>query len=168
MGTLVLLFAEPELRFPSCQRQALSTRGYEQIVVLGSDSPQVPAAWIARAFAALETHAAIIGPAHDGGYYLLGQRAAPEPVDLFTGIAMSTPSVCAETVRRAQMAGLQVAYLPATFDVDEASDLTRLSEALQQAPSSSADPAPETLACLRQLAWVQPDELPALVGAVKG
>ncbi|HEY7124428.1 MAG TPA: TIGR04282 family arsenosugar biosynthesis glycosyltransferase [Ktedonobacterales bacterium] len=148
--------------------QTVSARGYEQILVLGSDSPHVPATWITHAFEALETHSAVLGPAHDGGYYLLGQRAAPQPVDLFTGIAMSTSSVCTETVRRAQMAGMRVAYLPATFDVDEASDLAYLSEALRQAPSHQADPAPETVSCLRALAEFQADKPPALVGMYRG
>jgi rSAM/selenodomain-associated transferase 1 len=148
--------------------RALAARGYEQIVVLGSDSPHVPAAWITQAFAALEINEAVIGPSRDGGYYLLGQRALPAPVDLFTGITMSTATVCAETVRRAEEAGMSVAYLPATFDVDEASDLALLRAALAGAPTFDATPAPETLAHLQALALLQPDAPPALLSAVEG
>ncbi|HEX6777699.1 MAG TPA: TIGR04282 family arsenosugar biosynthesis glycosyltransferase [Ktedonobacterales bacterium] len=129
--------------------ETLAGRGYERVLVLGSDSPHVPAAWVARAFASLETHDVVIGPARDGGYYLLGQRGAP--VDLFSGITMSTPTVHAETLARAQAAGLSVALAPATFDVDEADDLDRLREALRAAPSSEADCAPATQALLSAL-----------------
>ncbi len=128
----------------------LHTQGYEQIVVLGSDSPHVPAAWIADAFRTLDTHDVVIGPAHDGGYYLLGQRGAP--VDLFMSIPMSTPVVCAQTVDRAREAGLSVAFAPATFDIDHVSDLVTLSVALETAPSSATDEAPATLAVLQQIA----------------
>ena len=129
--------------------QILSARGYERIVVLGSDSPHVPAAWMAQAFASLNTHKVVIGPARDGGYYLLGQRGAP--VDLFTGITMSTPTVYTETLTRAETAGLSVALAPVTFDIDEASDLARLREVLRAAPSPKADCAPATQAVLSAL-----------------
>jgi rSAM/selenodomain-associated transferase 1 len=135
--------------------EALGRRGYERIVVLGSDSPHVPAAWVAQAFAALETDDVVIGPARDGGYYLLGQRGAP--VDLFRGITMSTPTVYAETLARAEAAGLSVALAPATFDIDEADDLSRLHVALRSAPSSEADCAPATQAALSALPMYQTD-----------
>lgn len=124
----------------------LAARGYRRIVVLGSDSPQVPAARITAAFAALETRDVALGPARDGGYYLLGQRVCP--ADLFTGIQMSTPRVAAETLARAAALGLSVAMLPESFDVDEPADLDTLARALARAPSAEADPAPATLAVL--------------------
>jgi rSAM/selenodomain-associated transferase 1 len=135
--------------------EALRGRGYERVVVLGSDSPHVPAAWVAQAFAALETDDVVIGPAHDGGYYLLGQRGAP--ADLFRGITMSTPTVYAETLARAEAAALSVALAPSTFDIDEIDDLARLREALQAAPSSEADCAPATQAALSGLSVYQTD-----------
>ncbi|HEU5440612.1 MAG TPA: TIGR04282 family arsenosugar biosynthesis glycosyltransferase [Ktedonobacterales bacterium] len=129
--------------------QALHARGYERIVVLGSDSPQIPAARVREAFDALTTHDAVIGPARDGGYYLLGQRGAP--ADLFTGIQMSTPTVCAETVARASGLGRRVARLAESFDVDVPADLETLLAALDAAPSSEADPAPATRSALGAL-----------------
>ncbi|HKD75200.1 MAG TPA: TIGR04282 family arsenosugar biosynthesis glycosyltransferase, partial [Ktedonobacterales bacterium] len=131
--------------------QALHAQGYEQIVVLGSDSPQVPAAWIDDAFRLLDTHDVVIGPAHDGGYYLLGQRG--EPVDLFTPIPMSTSTVCAQTVDLAWEIGRSVARAPATFDIDYVADLAALQAALESASSSDADMAPETLAYLRLIVF---------------
>jgi glycosyltransferase A (GT-A) superfamily protein (DUF2064 family) len=119
------------------------------VVVISSDSPHLSTAWVAQAFAALASHEVVVGPAHDGGYYLLGQRGLP--VDLFTGITMSTPTVCAETLARAEAAGLRLALLPPTFDIDEPADLERLREALHHAPSEEADPAPATQAVLHAL-----------------
>jgi glycosyltransferase A (GT-A) superfamily protein (DUF2064 family) len=130
--------------------QALHAQGYSQIVVLGSDSPHVPSTWIDDAFRMLDTHDVVVGPAHDGGYYLLGQRG--EPVDLFTSIPMSTPSVCAQTVDLAREVGRSVAFSQATFDIDHVADLAVLRASLESAPAPDADVAPATLACLRQMA----------------
>ena len=145
--------------------EALAGRGYERVVVLGSDSPHVPAAWVAQAFASLETHDVVIGPARDGGYYLLGQRGAP--VDLFSGITMSTPTVYAETLARAEAAGLSVALTPATFDIDEADDLYQLREALRAAPSTEADCAPATQTILSALPMYRADLPLALSGSAE-
>ena len=136
--------------------QTLSACGYERVVVIGSDSPHLPTAWVAQAFAALATHDVVIGPAQDGGYYLLGQRVKDAPVDLFTGITMSTPTVCAETLARAEAAGLSVALTPATFDIDESDDLDQLRQALRTAPSALADAAPATQALLEALPPLPP------------
>jgi rSAM/selenodomain-associated transferase 1 len=132
--------------------QALSARGYERMVVIGSDSPHLPAIWVTQAFASLTTHDVVVGPAQDGGYYLLGQRVKETPVDLFSGITMSTATVCAETLARAEAAGLSVAFAPATFDIDESGDLDQLRQVLRAAPSPLADAAPATLARLEALA----------------
>ena len=124
---------------------ALHARGYDRIVVLSSDSPHVPAEWVSQAFAALAEDDVVIGPADDGGYYLLGQRGVP--TDLFSSITMSTSQVCAQTVALAQTHGLTVTHLPTTFDIDEAADLASLRAALDAAP----DLAPTTRAALTML-----------------
>jgi rSAM/selenodomain-associated transferase 1 len=131
----------------------LASYGYGRIIVIGSDSPHLSEGWVRQAFAALDAHDVVIGPARDGGYYLLGQRAHPHlcHIDLFTDIPMSTPEVYARTCARAEALGLQVATLPATFDVDELADLYALRAALSGAPSIEASPAPETLAALEAL-----------------
>jgi hypothetical protein len=147
--------------------RTLSARGYERVVVIGSDSPHLPAAWVAQAFESLATHDVVIGPAEDGGYYLLGQRVQDAPIDLFSGIAMSTATVCAETLARARAAGLSVAQTPATFDIDEADDLDRLRRALREAPSALADAAPATQALLSALPSLPPGAL-ALAGNGEG
>ena len=128
----------------------LRTAGYGDIVVSSSDSPHLPASWVSSAFAAIGTSRIALGPADDGGYYLIGLRANPHVPDLFRGIEMSTPRVCAETQARARGLGLDVTLLPPTFDVDEAADLERLACALLYAGAEAA-PAPRTLAALRRL-----------------
>jgi hypothetical protein len=147
--------------------ETLHRRGYARVVVLGSDSPHVPAARVRAAFAALDTHDAVIGPAEDGGYYLLGQRG--RPADLFTGIPMSTAAVSGETRARAQALALRMACLTPTFDVDELADLALLRAALDAAPSAEADPAPETRSALRALSVASvPLSLAAEDGVVHG
>ncbi len=131
--------------------EALAARGYARVVIVSSDSPHLPAARIRQAFDALATTQVVLGPATDGGYYLLGQQTAPAPVDLFTGIQMSTASVCSETLARASALGLDVTLLQGTFDVDEAPDLEQLRAALADAPSPAADQCPATVAALRAL-----------------
>lgn len=131
--------------------RSLQARGYDKIAVLGSDSPHIPAAWVREAFDALTSDDVMIGPARDGGYYLLALRARREIDDLFTGISMSTPSVCAETVERASRLGRTIHLGRVTFDVDELDDLQTLYDVLGNAPSADADPAPATHALLREL-----------------
>jgi rSAM/selenodomain-associated transferase 1 len=128
----------------------LGAASYQRVVVIGSDSPHLPAAWVRRAFEALDRCDAVLGPAQDGGYYLAGLHAAPAPPDLFRGIHMSTPRVFAETLQRAAGLQLNVKLLPVTFDVDEAADLRRLAQALGR-PGPLAAASPHTLEALHRL-----------------
>ena len=134
----------------------LRAEGYGDIVVSSSDSPHLPARWVRQAFAAIGDRRIALGPAEDGGYYLIGLRAVGGVPDLFRGIAMSTPQVYAETVARAAALGLAVARLPETFDVDEVADLERLARALAP-PGAESAAAPRTLAALRRLGVLSQD-----------
>ena len=95
--------------------------GRRRVVIIGSDLPELDATLLRRAFALLDSHEAVIGPARDGGYYLLGLREMVEGV--FAGIAWSTPTVLRETMARLAAAGIVPATLPALADVDEVGDL---------------------------------------------
>jgi rSAM/selenodomain-associated transferase 1 len=95
--------------------------GAERVVIIGSDLPDLSAALLRRALAALETHPAVLGPARDGGYYLLGMRTMIPGI--FTGIPWSTPEVLAHTLARLRAAGIEPALLEPLSDVDEADDL---------------------------------------------
>jgi rSAM/selenodomain-associated transferase 1 len=99
------------------------------VLVLGADVPHVPAAALAAAADALASDADVaLGPAADGGYYLVG-LARPAPA-LFAGIPWGTGTVLDATVARARALGLRTRLLPPGFDVDEPADLRRLGAAL--------------------------------------
>lgn len=95
--------------------------GTRRVVLIGTDTPALERGHVLQAFQALRTHDLVIGPARDGGYYLVG-LAAPRP-ELFRGIAWSTPSVCAATLARAAAHGLRTHALPELCDVDTLADL---------------------------------------------
>lgn len=117
--------------------------------MIGSDSPQLPVTLVQTAFATLQSYDSVLGPSRDGGYYLLGLRGAIR--DLFTGVEMSTSHVAEQTIAKAELAGCSIAVLPRLFDVDEVGELQLLYDALRQAPSPEADPAPQTLAIMKKL-----------------
>ena len=91
-------------------------------ILVGSDCPALDAAMMRRAAEALERAPAAIGPAHDGGYYLLG-LARPMPF-LFHDMAWSTSGVFEETMRRFARHDIAPAVLPTLRDVDTPEDLT--------------------------------------------
>lgn len=102
--------------------QALKT--HDRALLMGSDLPGLDAAMLRRADAALAEHDAVFVPALDGGYGLVGLRAAA-PM-LFDGMRWSTPQVMQHTRERAAAAGLRVAELPPLADIDEPADLRHL------------------------------------------
>ncbi|MBO2012820.1 TIGR04282 family arsenosugar biosynthesis glycosyltransferase [Hymenobacter negativus] len=95
--------------------------GAQRVAIIGTDCPGLRAAHLAQAFALLTTHDVVLGPATDGGYYLLG-LCQPQP-ELFYHKAWSTDSVLADTLADARRLGLRVALLPELRDVDTADDL---------------------------------------------
>ena len=94
--------------------------GARRVIMIGSDCLGVDAGLVSRALAGLDEHDLVLGPAHDGGYYLIGLRA-PVP-QLFDGIAWSTDAVLRQTVARVRQLRLSVALLPTLQDIDTASD----------------------------------------------
>jgi uncharacterized protein len=103
--------------------RALGAPGARAVIV-GSDCPAQQASSLDAAFAALATHDAVVGPARDGGYWLLGlARPAPE---LLRDVPWSTDAVCATTLERAAALGLRVARLETLADLDTPADLAAL------------------------------------------
>ena len=102
----------------------------DRVLVIGSDSPALPLEFIEQAVQELDTSDCIIGPALDGGYYLLGLKC-PHP-RLFEGIDWSSPQVLEQTRARAAELRLRVAELPPWNDVDEFADLAVLQSQLQR------------------------------------
>ncbi|PAW81996.1 MAG: hypothetical protein B9S33_15740 [Pedosphaera sp. Tous-C6FEB] len=95
----------------------------ERVVIIGSDCPEVTPTDIEDAWLALEGHDLVLGPALDGGYWLIGLRAA-RPA-LFTDMPWSTDRVFGETMRRAREGDLRVAVLRELSDVDTVADWER-------------------------------------------
>ena len=96
-------------------------RGAERVAIIGTDTVGVTGDVVAGALGALADADVVVGPAYDGGYYLLA-LSQPHP-DLFEGIAWSTATVLEETLRRAAAAGLRVQKRPVLRDVDTLDDL---------------------------------------------
>ena len=102
-----------------CAIAQLLERGHRGAVVLNSDSPTLPTTLLVETAQALEQPGdrVVLGPAHDGGYYLLGLKAAHRR--LFEDIAWSTEHVARQTLDRAAELGLPVHVLPEWYDVDD-------------------------------------------------
>ena len=113
----------------------------DRVVLIGADSPHLPAETIEQAFESLQDHEVVIGPSDDGGYYLIGMTVLVSSV--FENIAWSTATVFDHTVERLKQLGHSYEVLPSWYDVDELSDLERLAADLE---TSQHDPS---LACLK-------------------
>jgi rSAM/selenodomain-associated transferase 1 len=134
--------------------RSLFDLGHGAACVLNSDSPTLPTSCLVRAARTLLADGpdrVVLGPAEDGGYYLLGMRAAHE--GLFADIAWSTGSVADGTRKRAASLGLEVVELPMWYDVDDAASLLRLMLEIG-AGVPGAFPAPATQSALRRLGLV--------------
>ena len=94
----------------------------ERVVVIGTDAPSVDAGTVNRALGALDSADVVLGPATDGGYYLMGLRA-PCPA-LFEGISWGTDTVVRDTAARVRAAGARLTWIEVESDVDTADDLT--------------------------------------------
>ncbi len=102
---------------------------FQDTIVIGSDSPQISRETIVQAQQALNWSDVVLGPAEDGGYYLIAMR---KPYDVFSGIPMSTDAVLQMTFDKARKLGLSVHLLEPLFDVDEQQELMRLAQLLQK------------------------------------
>jgi hypothetical protein len=114
-----------------------------RIIAFNSDSPHLPRSVLEDAFESLAAHDVVVGPTHDGGYYLVGAKA-PHPT-LFAGDGMGTSSALERLLARARALELSVGFAAPFYDIDVADDLTRLAEELRLAPAR----APRTAAWLK-------------------
>jgi rSAM/selenodomain-associated transferase 1 len=121
--------------------QAASTlfaEGYRRLLIVGTDLPSLPLSIYRDALAQLDRHPIALGPALDGGYYLLGlTRPIPQ---LFDQIPWSTTEVLKTTVARAEAAGLTVGQLQPWRDVDTIEDLRSI---IQEAKQDEREPKPQ-------------------------
>jgi glycosyltransferase A (GT-A) superfamily protein (DUF2064 family) len=115
-----------------------------RVIAFNSDSPHLPRSVLEDAFEALAAHDVVVGPTHDGGYYLVGAKAS-HPT-LFAGDGMGTSSALERLLSRARALELSVGFASPFYDIDVADDLTRLAEELRLAPAR----APRTAAWLKE------------------
>ncbi len=95
--------------------------GMEKVLIIGTDCPDITPAILEQGFEGLDHHDLVLGPAMDGGYYLIGQqRLIPE---LLEGISWGTETVLGETKDIAAKLHLKTAFLPELADVDRPEDL---------------------------------------------
>ncbi len=129
--------------------QSLLEQGYGAACVLNSDGPTLPTAQLERAAAALlrPGERAVLGPAEDGGYYLLGLKAAR--AHMFEHIDWSTARVAEQTRARAHTLHLPLEELDPWYDVDDHAALSRLLAELGRPGPGYA--APATAACIDRL-----------------
>lgn len=120
--------------------------GAPWVLAVGADSPGMPAALLGQAIDALTSGRAVLGPADDGGYVLLGLRACP--AGLLAGLPWSSPHTARETLARLASRGLPAAVLAPWFDIDQPEDLARLRGLLQRGEIH----APATARVLERLA----------------
>jgi rSAM/selenodomain-associated transferase 1 len=130
--------------FGRCLLQAIDTllaQGYSAAVVLNSDSPTLPTGYLVRTAALLAAPGdrAVLGPAEDGGYYLLGLKQAH--AHMFADISWSTEHVAAQTRARAAEIGLELVEVPPWYDVDDEAALERLVAELGRDDEQNLAPA---------------------------
>lgn len=116
--------------------------GGRRVVAFNSDSPHLAPSVLANAFELLVRHDLVIGPTHDGGYYLVGAKAAYPA--LFNSDGMGTKSALEALLARARLLELSVGFTEQFYDIDVAGDLTRLAAELRLDPAR----APRTAALL--------------------
>jgi uncharacterized protein len=121
--------------------QALLARGHDCAILINADSPTLPVSLPLAAIAALRASGdrVVLGPAIDGGYYLIGLKRAHGL--LFEGIPWSTSRVLSRTVERAGALNLPVCLLPEWYDVDDAETFAILEAELAGRPPSFAAPS---------------------------
>lgn len=123
----------------SCQRRTIA---------FNSDSPHLPRSILEHAFQTLAEHDVVVGPTHDGGYYLVGAKAR-HPT-LFANDGMGTSSALERLLLRAQALRLSIGFADTFYDIDVVDDLTRLAAELRVAPER----APRTAQWLKESALV--------------
>lgn len=97
--------------------------GYNKVILIGSDSPDVPLKIIYEAFDKLDHHDIVVGPSEDGGYYLIGMKRLLPAV--FKDISWGTSDVMSSTLENIKKAKLSVSLLSQWYDIDNLTSLNR-------------------------------------------
>jgi hypothetical protein len=123
--------------------------GYREVVVIGSDTPWMGAQRLRQAFAELKSNGVVIGPAEDGGYYLLGLRKMV--AEIFRGIPWSTERVLELTLKAVARTKLRRKLLRRDFDLDRPEDMKRAARMFKRKPRV----APELAAAIAEIERVR-------------
>jgi glycosyltransferase A (GT-A) superfamily protein (DUF2064 family) len=102
------------------------SRGAEKVITVASDVPDITSSTISKAFRLLEDHEMVIGPCHDGGYYLIGMNRMHR--EIFKGIPWSTGRVYAQTLAKINQLGISLSRLPRLRDIDTGEDFHQWAE----------------------------------------
>jgi len=132
-------------------RLTAAVAGGKSVVLVGSDSPDLPVGRVSQAFLALERASVVLGPATDGGYYLIGCRGSVP--DVFgDDIPWGSPGVLKETLSRLDGSGTAAALLEPWPDVDDWQGLVALARRLRSAGGAGESFAPQaTMSLLTEL-----------------
>lgn len=110
-------------------RLSLESLSARRILAIGTDSPLIDSKVVNTAFRALETKQCVLGPASDGGYYLIGLSSLKKEV--FKGINWGTKKVFAQTLKRLKMLKMSYSFLDTSFDVDRHEDIAYLRQKIR-------------------------------------
>ena len=124
--------------------QHFTAEGPRRVIAFNSDSPHLPASVLQGAFEILATQDVVVGPTHDGGYYLVGAKAAH--ASLFEGDGMGTKSALDRLLTRTKALVLSIGFAEPFYDIDVANDLILLARELRIAPAK----APRTAAWFKE------------------
>lgn len=113
----------------------LFRNGYKRIVIIDSDSPNLPSSYIISGLKALKRFDLVVGPCEDGGYYLIGLSS--ETPQIFQDIPWSTSKVTEITMKKARVLGKKLHLLEEWYDIDTFKDLKRLKSELDLDPDAS-------------------------------
>jgi hypothetical protein len=128
---------------------------HEHVVAFNSDSPHLSASVLERAFKLLAMHDVVVGPTHDGGYYLVGAKAV-HPA-LFEADGMGTTNALEALLARARTLQLSTSFTDPFYDVDVADDLVRLAAELRLAPAKAPRTAAWFVEWEQAVAQLRPD-----------
>jgi len=109
--------------------------GRQRVIAFNSDSPHLAPSVLGSAFEMLTTHDVVVGPTHDGGYYLVGAKAAHP--SLFEGGSMGTRSALDRLLTRTKVLDLSTGFTEPFYDIDVANDLLLLARELRLAPGKA-------------------------------
>jgi rSAM/selenodomain-associated transferase 1 len=115
--------------------QHFTAAGRQHVIAFNSDSPHLAPSVLDSAFEILATHDVVVGPTHDGGYYLVGAKAAYPA--LFEGDGMGTGSALDRLLTRTKVLELSTGFTEPFYDIDVASDLILLARELRLAPAKA-------------------------------